>query len=165
MDFTKIVRIGRGNNGSVYCKIVYTHGKLSITGVEGPQRNGDCWGSCGQIIMHEWDIQEFAPGWTPELMQQFREVWDQWHLNDMRAGSPNQEAWIKANPQDYQYPKSHYEVYRDALTNAGLNPDPNYLKDGKPYRYGSAWIQEAVPQEVLDFLQALPDTDQQPSWV
>jgi hypothetical protein len=80
----------------------------------------------------------------------------------MRAGSAVQEQWLRAHPLDprsYAHPKSHFEVAREALRAAGLQPDP----DG--YSYGSAWKFEAVPAGVLDFLRSLPDTDQNPAWI
>jgi hypothetical protein len=33
------------------------------------------------------------------------------------------------------------------------------------YKYGSAWLREEVPAEVIDFLNSLPDADRQPAWV
>jgi hypothetical protein len=33
------------------------------------------------------------------------------------------------------------------------------------YRYGSAWLTEEVPADVLDFLRSLPTADRQPAWV
>ena len=33
------------------------------------------------------------------------------------------------------------------------------------YRYGTAWIKEDVPQEVIDWLFALPDARTRPAWV
>jgi hypothetical protein len=33
------------------------------------------------------------------------------------------------------------------------------------YRYGNGWLYEEVPEEVLQWLQNLPDTDQKPAWV
>ena len=33
------------------------------------------------------------------------------------------------------------------------------------YRYGTAWLKEEVPQDVIDWLFALPDTKVQPAWV
>lgn len=41
---------------------------------------------------------------------------------------------------------------------------------GKPcpvcgYKYGSAWLYEEVPTDVLAWLQSLPDTDQKPAWI
>lgn len=161
----KIVRIGLGSNGNIYCKITFNDGKLSIIGVEGPKPDGDAIGSCGQIIMSEWNIREYADGWNPEHTAKFRDVWDRWHLNDMTAGSPDQDAWVRANKLDTTYPKSHYAVYRDALTEVGLNPDPNYPHNGKPYKYGTAWIFTPVPDDVIEFLASLPDTDKTPAWI
>lgn len=33
------------------------------------------------------------------------------------------------------------------------------------YKYGSAWLSEDVPTEVLEFIQALPEADREPEWV
>lgn len=33
------------------------------------------------------------------------------------------------------------------------------------HKYGSAWLKEAVPSDVLDFLASLPDADTKPAWV
>jgi hypothetical protein len=33
------------------------------------------------------------------------------------------------------------------------------------YKYGSAWLREEVPADVLEWLSELPDTDRQPAWV
>lgn len=155
----KVVRVGKGPDGNVFCNIKFADGKLSITGVIGPKSDGNCKGSCGQIDMSEWDITKYAPGWTRELEQQFRTVWGEWHLNDLQAGSPAQTAYLKANPE------KSYDKACEALTAAGLNPDPGYLHNGKPYKYGNAWLGVGVPADVLDFLAALPETDIQPAWV
>ena len=33
------------------------------------------------------------------------------------------------------------------------------------YKYGSAWLKEDVPEDVLEFLRGLPDTKVRPAWV
>ena len=33
------------------------------------------------------------------------------------------------------------------------------------YKYGSAWLREEVPDEVLRFLRGLPGTDMEPAWI
>lgn len=33
------------------------------------------------------------------------------------------------------------------------------------YRYGSAWLREELPQEVIDLLESLPESDTVPAWV
>jgi hypothetical protein len=169
-NFSKVVRIGTArtyNNRvySIFCKIEFKDGRLSISGVEGPTRDGNAIGGCGQIDNHLRDELHTitpAPGWDALKLRQFFNVWERWHLNDLRAGSPAQEKYLRENPipkEDYAYPKSHYEVASKVLADAGLNPDA----DG--YRYGYAWKREEIPADVIDFLQSLPDTDKQPAWV
>lgn len=174
---SKTVRIGAGDCGSVYAKIGFASGKLSITGVEGPMRNGDCKGSCGQIDMHEWNIKTYAPGWNAELEKQFREVWQKWHLNDMRAGCEHQreQRWNE-RPVYPDRPTKDYVQYPAVMgggqgwnmlvwvpvEKGGLLSAPCGICG---YRYGSQWLREEVPSDVLDFLKSLPDTDQQPAWI
>ncbi len=157
----KIVRIGRGNYGNVYAHIKFDDKRrLYITGVEGPTRDGNCKGSCGQIIMSpSWSINEYAPGWNKEIEDQFRTIWNRWHLNDMRAGSPKQCEFLRNSPD---IPRD-YDTVSAGLTLAGINPD--YLHNGIPYVYGKAWLTESVPDEVITWLAALPDTDLKPAWI
>lgn len=96
MNIEKTVRLGTlPDVGSVFCKINLSNdGRLSITGVEGPKSNGDCRGSCGQIVMSLGaNTVEPAPGWDRDKIARFLEIWDRWHLNDMRAGCEHQRDW------------------------------------------------------------------------
>jgi len=163
----KVIRIGKLEDLSVFCRIEFKDGRLSITGVVGPMKSGNALGSCGQIItgFAEYDrrghtsVTNIVPasGWTVGYIRRFFDVWDRWHLNDMRAGTPKQEEWLRQHPIEVVYPESHYEKASKLLEEAGLNPD-----DG--YRYGHAWLREEVPAEVLQFLADLPDADVQPAW-
>lgn len=163
LNFNKVIRVGNGPCGDVFVNIEFANGRMSITGVEGPKANGHAHGACGQIVMHEWEIKQYAPGFDRETELRLREIWDQWHLNDMRASSPAQTAYLKANPIDDRL--DYYTKACAALTAAGLNPDPGYLRDGKPYCYGSAWLSVEVPEDVLVWLQSLPSTDVKPAWI
>jgi hypothetical protein len=104
---------------------------------------------CGQCL-------EEAAAHLPEnqLAQRILAVWRDWHLNDMRAGSPAQQAWLKANPVEAVYPESHYEKACKALAEVGLNPDPGHLHNGKPYAYGSAWLTEEIPAETVSEIES-----------
>lgn len=165
-DFIKIVRLGTGRWGDIFAKITFRGDRLSIVGVEGPKLNGDAYGGCGQIYgsyltpEQRAEIKNPAPKWDAEKIAQFFATWKRWHLNDMRAGSPAQEEYLRAHPVSYSYPKSHYDAAREALSAAGLHPDPS-----NGYLYGSAWLTEPVPADVLEWLRALPDADIQPAWV
>ena len=173
-DFKKIVRLGTqpeyhrrrdDYSANVFCKIEYVNGELSISGVVGPMSNGDAVGSCGQIIIdNDFTQIKPAPGWNKDMIQQFREVWDKWHLNKLQAGSPAQTKWVQQNIHDKGINYDYTEVC-ERLTDAGLNPDSDYIHNGAPYKYGHAWLSVDVPTAVLEFLQALPDTDKKPAWV
>lgn len=223
----------------VFAKIEYSaDGRLSISGVVGPRANGDCAGSCGQINMSfkeynkrgymTLDELRLAPGWTREKLRQFFDVWDRWHLNDMRAGCEHQRKEDSSREIEVVSYKLTSEALRlrkeatEAAMDAGLNglelkltpttralaeltdwfkpryepPDADSLLSGcyevekreqkargwvypsqHPeglltkacetcgYRYGSAWRKEDVPEDVLEFLRSLPNTDKQPAWV
>ncbi len=159
MNINKVIRIGitaeYGMPCSVFCKIRFNDGKLSITGVEGPTNDGNARGGCGQI--RDFVISTYAEGWDKAKAEQFRTIWNQWHLNDMQAGTPAQTTEL-AKHQFPGYPKSHYEWAKEVLTAAGLQPDNGYS-------YGSAWLKVDVPEWVLLFLASLPDSDKTPAWV
>lgn len=166
--FNKVIRPGsipyddhRGM--SIFCKIEWDGMRLSISGAEGPKSNGDALGSCGQIEMHlsqPEGLKGFIPaeGWTLDTMRHFLSVWNRWHLNDMTAGSPAQEAHLRKLQYDRSKNGDHYEWALRVLGTAGLQPDSGYS-------YGSAWLSEEVPEDVLVWLQALPDADRKPAWV
>ena len=170
----KVIFPGVNSHGdNVFCKIKFKDGKLSITGVEGPKRNGDANGSCGQIAMGYFHrnpahndsrysnptrIVTFQQGWSEKLWLDFLEVWNDWHLNDMVAGSPSQEAFLEANPIPAGT-LDHYSVACARLKDAGLNPDAN------GYLYGHALNRVEVPEDILAFILALPATTIAPAWV
>ena len=139
--------------GPVFVFVKYDGTRLSVTHVEGPESNGRSRGPCGYVGTHcEWEGMEPAPGVDVARLLQAAEAW---HLNDMRAGSPAQRAHLKAHPITDRL--NYYDAACASLAAAGLNPDPGHLIDGKPYRYRSRWLFEPVPEDVLQFLAALPD--------
>jgi len=91
------------------------------------------------------------------MLAKFLEIWDRWHLNDMKAGTAKQEDYLRS----LTFPGGdHYTWTLQVLEDAGLNPDP---EDG--YRYGSAWPKEEVPESVIAFLEQLPGSPITPAWV
>lgn len=109
----KIIRLGKvkvcNRKVNLFCSIKYNNGRLSISGVEGPKRNGDAYGSCGQVKMHidndYIDNMEFAPGWNRELFEKFLEIWRKWHLNDMHPECEHQRklGWGKKDVELVTY--------------------------------------------------------------
>ena len=86
-----------------------------------------------------------------ELLTRIHRVWKKWHLNDMIAGSPRQEDFLagKTAPNG-----DHYHWAVETLTAAGLNPDTEYLHEGKPYNYGSAWLTSELPAGVISEIES-----------
>lgn len=164
-QFYKLVRLGVRKNPtcSVYCEIEYSaDGKLSITGVEGPNGSGNCVGSCGQICMDlkASDFKTFAEGWDADKVTEFLRIWDVWHLNDLQAGTPEQTAALKPFYAERKYPENDYTHACEFLRVHGLYevPDPRSENAGKTYQYGHAWLSVPVPAEVLAWLVALPES-------
>ncbi len=104
---------------------------------------------CGQCVDR---IAAYFP--QNAKAQRMLAIWERWHLNHMRAGSPAQEAYLREHVVTVSYPATHFDVASKALAAAGLNPDPNYLHNGKPYIYGTAWLAEEMPPEVLAEIQS-----------
>jgi len=94
MYINKVVNPIKGEYGEVFCKIKYENKKLSITGVEGPNRNGNCKGSCGQIYPLVSVNINTLECWSQEKLNRFNRIWDRWHLNDMNAGTVEQETFL-----------------------------------------------------------------------
>lgn len=220
-----------------FCKIEWDDARLSISGVIGPMSNGDCRGSCGQCTE---EIREGTPisaeGWTREMVDKFCEIWDRWHLNDLRPCCEHQRelGWMdeaiepitlyhyklrkEADDKKKEAEKAalrhlregkpftpdteqvfysnlkifldqyrpveetelaeYYEPYKSCIGTpatetktrgwVGFDEDPKGILC-KPcpvcgYKYGTAWKTEEVPQDVIDWLFALPDTPVEPAW-
>jgi len=168
-SFTKTVRLGTGDCGSVYCKIEYTQqngkSKLSISGVEGPTRSGNAIGSCGQIVMSGLNVTEYAPGWSQELIGKFADTWDRWHLNDMRAGCEHQrQSW---NPEEkievvtyglnHEGHRAREEALKEASRAAIAGEVANLTEAGK-ILIGNDWFRDLhEPQDADSPLSGLYD--------
>lgn len=92
---------------------------------------------CGQIYD---EVREIIP-------TRLYEIWKRWHLNDMRAGTFTQEEILRQAKasgiefNDYD-DKCNYLQRFDALVDDG-------------YKYGSKWLKEELPQEVIDYIYCL----------
>lgn len=85
---------------------------------------------------------------TPEFMEVHR-LWKLYHLNDMHAGTREQEAAIDAWKQNNRY---EYKALYEHLKSVGLYEVEH---EGKPYTYGSGWVYWDIPAEDLEKIKAL----------
>lgn len=116
------------------------NGKLSICGI---CRYGA--GQCQDQLMANYATP--AKGFTQEMVCKLYHTWERWHLNDMRAGTLTQEAAVRewcgrGNTYDYDRVCNY-------LKSIGLLYDEGY-------KYGSSWLKEEVPDDVLEWLFTLP---------
>ena len=106
--------VGTGKMYNAFVEISYKDGKLSLHGVIGPRRNGNCYGSCGQCVD---EIRKGTPnpGWSREMLDKLCDIWDEWHLNDLRPHCEHQKAlgWDKEALQPVTL--YHYCLNPDAV--------------------------------------------------
>ena len=129
----------RGGCRRFYIEITYSEdGRLSLCGK---------WHSQGQNY-DELSDERLVPaeGYEHADLFKIQSIWKRWHLNDMRAGTPKQEefvrGWLLTNKYDYTR-------VCEALEAVGLLVD-----DG--YKYGTSWLKEEVPTDILRYLFTLP---------
>ena len=86
-----------------------------------------------------------------QFMELYR-LWKLYHLNDMHAGTIEQEKAI----DDWESKGNHYDYTSacDYLKSVGLYEVEH---NGKPYKYGHAWLYWDIPEYDLKVIQALFD--------
>jgi hypothetical protein len=100
-------------------------------------------------------------------VQRIVEVWRRWHLNAMRAGCEHQrrEAWDQ-RPIDPSKPLDSYGKHYPGQEHATWNQLTWVRPEEYPgglltapcpvcgYRYGSAWLTEELPPEIIQEVQS-----------
>lgn len=110
--------------------------------------SGDVWNSRrtdiirgGQCLDEMFARPEMAP-W-----REVYELWAEFHLNDMTAGSPRQEKavaeWLAGGA------RYGYDEACAMLAAKGLLADGEYLYKGEPYVYGTTWLTRPIPEGAL----------------
>lgn len=139
-NLTKFQRVLRPTTA---CAVLITYTEDGRLSFYGSGRHGS-----GQVSGHLIKDKP-APGFTKDDVARLCHLWERWHLNDMRAGTPKQEEavrqWRKANKN---------AGYKDTCE---MLESINLLFDNG-YKYGSKWLKEDVPAEVLEWLFTLPGT-------
>ncbi len=150
--------------------------RLSFTGIVGPDSTGQCIGDSGQIDLSGHPFASYAEGWDAEAIASLTELWERWHMNDARPYCGHQEAegWHK-RPIDPTKPLNtyglHFEgqrwpswnmlgwVRREGEGLAGDHHPDGLLAhpcDTCGYKYGTAWLFEPIPDEVLSAIRSFP---------
>lgn len=125
--------------------------RLSESG-RGPRFSASAyvWNPSGtDIVCGGQCLDELTPFIREREYQEIVRLWRAYHLNDMHAGTPEQEAEIKCwlNGRGYDYTTAC-----DHLRDVGLL---TVTYNGKPYTYGTGWLYEPIPADDLAKIRAL----------
>ena len=96
---------------------------------------------------------------TP-LMEQIHSMWKRWHLNGLHAGTYAQEEAVKRfrlkNGGKYDYPGECEYLKSIGLYEVEFTgKTTGRMYDHEPYKYGTAWIVEDLPEYVVKWVQNL----------
>ena len=146
------------NNGKKNCPVEidldFDDKRLSICGTVWNHIKSDCY-TAGQCLD---DLKEYFP--NDKIFNEIYLLWKKYHLNDMQAGSPAQMQYLDsltATPDNLESTNLYksYDWTCEQLKQADLLDDKSYFYNGKPYRYGSAWLSKIVPDEVKQQIKDL----------
>jgi hypothetical protein len=93
--------------------------------------------------------------------RRIKETWAKYHLNGMHAGTVEQEVFVRGLPEDVQ---RDYEKKCAALKDSGLYEVPltpelaasalgGMPEGATTYKYGTRWLYEPIPEEVLTMIR------------
>lgn len=141
-------------------------GRLSLSGVVGALSSGNCLGSAGQMQDSLKDLKRKpAKGWTPEMIDRLVDLWEKWHLNDMRPNCQHQTGpgW-DASKQVTIY---HFRLTPTVSKMQKDNADASMaaLREGKPVQWDAdtlklqalehkaTWHEQELPAELAPFYE------------
>lgn len=118
---------------------------------------------CGQCFNDL--LKDYPELGENEIFVEVHDLWSKYHLNDMRAGTPEQQAAIKEwreQGHKYDYNKAcaylkKIGLYEVPVSTIDIKNNP-YFADKDPnsmYRYGNAWLKEEVPKKDVLRIESL----------
>lgn len=128
---------------------------------------------CGSIknalgsdsVSHGQNTDEIRKALHVASVQRICNLWDRWHLNDLKSGTPAQMDYLKSHPSGSA--SDHFIASKKTLEEAGLytvsySPKrgrlDGHINGDQLYTYGTDWLVEIVPDEVIEELKALFST-------
>lgn len=115
--------------------------KLSIVGVYRDTCRNYCGGQVSEILA-ALPVMEC----DKELQQDILTLWKE-HLNDIHAGTREQEQCVDENLQNYDYEKACKILKEKGLYEVMVN--------GKPYKYGYGWLYYKLSDTAISLLRKL----------
>lgn len=119
-------------------------------------------GQCFDTILNDFPEMKKNP-----IFMEVYDLWKNYHLNDLHAGTKAQEDLLKEavkNGELNTYGANNYKETCAYLESKDMLYDKNYLvskkqKDGStikvPYQYGTGWLKEEIPEQDLLRIKSL----------
>lgn len=131
--------------------------KINLVTVEVEFKEG-CFTACGNIYnMRQTDIvcggqclDTIAEYIHTPLFRKIYRLWKLYHLNDMHAGTPEQENALITQFGNRR--ANDYKKHCEYLKSIGLY---EVQHNGKPYRYGFGWLKWEIPAEDIEIIKSL----------
>ncbi len=105
---------------------------------------GDYGGGCGQCLDH------IKP--KNKHQKKLIDLWHKYHLNDMNAGTKEQEKAIEEAIKEKKLENYDYEKVCTYLKSIKLYEVIYY---GKPYKYGHGWLKRRLPSNIEEETNAI----------
>lgn len=137
---------GRGDMMSVDHVVIPRPLSLSVSGATVSResaRRQDIEGGGQNIDDLRTTVPDKDSSWTPADIDSLVAIWERWHMNDFHAGCVHQppESIVYETTRGYRQPD---------LENTPRCPETGY-------KWGSAWLAEVVPDDVLVEFHRLMD--------
>ena len=105
------------------------------------------------------DIAQYKLEHNQELFDFLYSMWKKYHLNDMKVGTPEQEAAIekwRESSSEQDYTKYDYTEVCKYLKSIGLyEVEYHGLEFDGMYKYGHSWLYKEIEPEDLEKIKAL----------
>ena len=109
-----------------------------------------CKGHLGQCLdhIHEKAEQYIMPDEKRVLYNRIYNIWREYHLNDLQAGTKKQTALLT----DTQRRADHYDNACETLKYLGLFED-------RGFKYGHGWLCKEIPAEIVAEIMTWKDVE------
>ena len=117
--------------------------------------SGEIWNNihtdiyCGRQCLDE--LNEFSSVRNNPTFKEIYRLWKLYHLNDMHAGTVEQENSIKAH---FGNKYADYSEKCEYLKSVGLY-EVAHPYTGEPYCYGHGWLYREIPEEDIQKIEEL----------
>lgn len=109
---------------------------------------GSIWNHIGSdIYSGGQNIAECVGFFPTKENRRIRQIWREYHLNDMNAGTKAQTEFLDTVKKETGW-KYDYSVACNMLKIAGLYED-------RGYKYGHGWLYRPIPVEVIEEIKSL----------